>query len=42
VAKRPSPVRERPMRYGFFDEMAGMIDEGTDTLVRPGMAKPVF
>ncbi len=25
VAKRPSPVRERPMRYGLFDEMAGMI-----------------
>jgi hypothetical protein len=29
VAKRPSPVRERPTRYGFFGEMAGMIDKTT-------------
>jgi len=26
VAKRPSPVRERPTRYGLWVEMADMAD----------------
>src|SRR5580693_5532780 len=25
VAKRPSPVGERPIREGFFDEISGMM-----------------
>src|SRR3954451_16599239 len=31
VAKRPNPVRERPTRYGFFGEMAGMTNKKIET-----------
>jgi hypothetical protein len=31
VAKRPSPVLERPTRYGLFEEMEGMTERVENT-----------